>query len=113
MELNFWIFLDRLVAQSEVVIDRPQGSAHPRYPAAIYPLDYGYLEGTSSGDGQGIDLWRGSVAMGRLDAVVCTVDLGKRDVEIKLLLGCTAAEKEQILAFHGGGQGAKLIERDG
>ncbi|NKB68445.1 MAG: inorganic pyrophosphatase [Candidatus Latescibacteria bacterium] len=109
---SFWTYLENLIAQSQVVIDRPKGSAHPRYPEVIYPLDYGYLEGTSSGDGEGVDLWRGSNAAGQLDAIVCTVDAVKRDVEIKLLVGCTAAEKAQVMAFHGGGQGAMLVERD-
>jgi putative resolvase len=56
----FWRALDALVAASAVVVDRPRGSRHPRYPASEYPLDYGYLEGTRSGDGAGIDVWLGS-----------------------------------------------------
>jgi len=31
--------------------------------------------------------------------VVCTVDSGKRDAEIKLLIGCTREEAAEILAF--------------
>lgn len=62
MNDDFWTALDALVAQSRVVIDRPRGSAHPRYPHVVYPLDYGYLDGTSSMDGAGIDVWRGSDA---------------------------------------------------
>ena len=38
---SFWEALDRLAANSRLVIDRPQGSAHPRYPDLIYPYDYG------------------------------------------------------------------------
>ena len=34
-----------------VVIDRPRGSAHPRDPKLIYPLNYGYVPGTIAGDG--------------------------------------------------------------
>jgi inorganic pyrophosphatase len=100
------------VTSSELVIDRPRGSVHPRHPAIIYPLDYGYRKGTSSGDGDGIDVWRGSLATAHLDAVVCTVDLEKRDLEVKLLLGCSTAEKEVICEFHRGAWSAAwLIER--
>ena len=53
---DFWRALDALVAGSEIVIDRPRGSAHPRYPDVIYPLDYGYLAGTRAADGDGIDV---------------------------------------------------------
>jgi len=105
----FWTHLDALLCSSELVIDRPRGSAHPRSPAVIYPLDYGYLKGTASGDGEGIDVWRGSLPTAHLDAVVCTVDLDKRDAEIKLLLGCTATEKQVICAFHSGASAAALL----
>lgn len=87
MDDTFWNALDTLVATSEIVIDRPRGSAHPRYPRIIYPLDYGYLSGTSGGDGNEIDIWRGSLSEDRLDAVVCTADPHKRDAEVKLLIG--------------------------
>lgn len=59
--LAFWAALDELVATSTVRIDRPKGTAHPRYPSFIYPLDYGYLEGTQAADGGGIDVWVGSL----------------------------------------------------
>lgn len=98
-DAKFWEALDRLIAEHEIVIDRPKGSAHPRYPSLIYPLDYGYLSGTSSMDGDGIDVWLGSLGDKRLDAIIVTVDLWKKDSEIKLLLGCTAEEKQTILAM--------------
>jgi inorganic pyrophosphatase len=96
---SFWACLDSIVRSAELVIDRPRGSPHPRYPSMIYPLDYGYLEGTSGGDGNEIDVWLGSIAKGQLDAVVCTVDVLKRDVEIKLLVGCMGEEKHMVCRF--------------
>ena len=109
MSEAFWTHLEALIQSSELVIDRPKGSPHPRNAAVIYPLDYGYLQGTSGGDGEGLDVWRGSLSDGRLDAVVCTVDLKNRDAEIKLLLGCTAGEKHAICAFHAGASAAALL----
>ncbi len=97
---EFWRALDALVAQSRVVIDRPKGSAHPRYPDFIYPLDYGYLDGTSAMDQGGIDVWRGSLAEKTLTGLIVTVDLVKRDSEIKLLLGLTAEEIDLALKKH-------------
>jgi inorganic pyrophosphatase len=91
---EFWTMLAQLVAESELVVDRPKGSAHPRYPDFVYPLDYGYLKGTSSADGGGIDVWKGSSDDACIDAVVCTVDFLKRDSEIKILIGCTEVEIE-------------------
>jgi len=59
MDDNFWAALDKLVSESKVIIDRPKGSRHPKYPNCIYPLDYGYLDNTSSMDGNGIDRLEG------------------------------------------------------
>jgi inorganic pyrophosphatase len=96
---SFWEHIDRLVSESSVVIDRPKGSAHPKY-GFIYPADYGYLEGTSSMDGGGIDVWRGTSDGASADAVICTVDMMKKDSEIKILISCSEDEKRMIYAFH-------------
>jgi inorganic pyrophosphatase len=110
----FWTRLDSLIQSAQLIVDRPKGSTHPRYPAIVYPLDYGYLMGTSAGDGDGIDVWRGSLAESSLNAIVCTVDLKKRDVEIKLLLGCTIEEQDAICEFHNNSEfmAAILIKRE-
>jgi inorganic pyrophosphatase len=111
-EDDFWRRLDELVARCDLMMDRPKGSAHPRYPSFLYPLDYGYLEGSRSADGDGIDVWIGSLPEKTVSAVICTVDLDKRDAEIKILLGCTSEEARGILAEHNtGSQSAILVVR--
>jgi inorganic pyrophosphatase len=113
MDEEFWSAIEALAEKSEIVIDRPKGSTHPRFLDVSYPLDYGYLAGTRSGDQSGIDLWMGSLDEPRVSAIVCTIDLNKSDAEIKILLGCTKSEANQILAFHNqGGQSGILIKRD-
>lgn len=116
MEQNpaFWQALETLVGGSEIVVDRPKGSAHPRYPDFVYPVDYGFLSGTASMDGGGIDVWSGTDARRQIDAIVCTIDLLKRDSEIKILIGCTQEEKAAILAVHNNSSFMKglLIRRD-
>jgi inorganic pyrophosphatase len=109
---GYWDALDRLVETFPVVIDRPAGTHHPRYPEIIYPLNYGYLDGTSSSDGGGIDVWLGNSGERELSAVVLTVDLLKNDTEIKLLLGCIEGEIQTILRFHTSGlMQAELVRR--
>ena len=111
---NFWNLMDVLIIQSKIIIDRPKGSAHPLYPQIVYELDYGYLDGTKSSDNEGIDVWLGTDAEQKLDAIVCTVDLVKRGSEIKLLIGCTPAEKSYIKSFYNKWpqMGGILIERE-
>ena len=96
-DLEFWNALDELVKSSEIVIDRPKGTPHPKYPGFIYKLDYGYLKDTASMDGGGIDVWLGTKNDRTADAVICIVDLMKRDSEIKILIGCT--EEEKAIAY--------------
>ena len=96
----FWIYLDELLIQSKIIIDRPKGSVHPCYLQIVYQLGYGYLDGTKSSDNEGIDVWIGTDTEQKLDAIICTVDLVKRDSEIKLLIGCTSAEKAYIKSFY-------------
>lgn len=85
MEANdaFWKILDKLVRESKIIIDRPKGTAHPKYPNLIYEVDYGYLENTTSMDKGGIDVWAGTEEQKKIDAIICVVDLIKRDSEIK------------------------------
>lgn len=114
MDERFWQALDTLVASSELIIDRPHGSTHPRYADFIYPLDYGYLKDTSSADKGGIDVWLGSLPEKTVVAIIASIDLLKRDSEIKILLGCTDEEKKLLLVLHNNGsQSAMLIERPG
>jgi len=92
METLFWSRLDELIKSSEIVIDRPKGTRHSRYPDLVFPLDYGYLKGTTGGDGDGIDIWRGTAGHRKLTAIGCTVDMKKKDAEIKLIISCTEEE---------------------
>jgi len=109
---DFWLAVDNLIASSELYIDRPRGSVHPRHSDIVYPLDYGYLARTTANDGDGIDVWVGSLSQKTLTAVIYTVDLAKRDMEVKLLLGCTAEEMQMILRYHQrGSQSAMLVQR--
>lgn len=100
MNKEFWQAVDRLVSESEIVIDRPKGTAHPRYPDFIYRVDYGYLKNTSSMDGDGIDVWVGTDESVGVDAVVCIVDLLKRESEIKILINCSEEEKGIVYQTH-------------
>lgn len=109
---DFWTMLDALLSHP-IVIDRPKGQPHPRYPEMIYPLDYGYLEGTNGGDGEGIDIWLGSLAgEKRIVGAMATIDGLKYELEIKLFINCSEAEIQiafDFLTQHG--MGCYLLKR--
>src|SRR5215211_727211 len=72
----FWLLADELVGSSEIVIDRPQ-----RAPG----VDYGFLTNTIAKDGEGVDVWRGSLPDVRVTGAIMTVDVrpDHRDAEVK------------------------------
>ncbi len=51
--VNTKSYIGKLV---EVKIDRPMGSKHPKH-GFIYPVNYGYIPNTVSGDGEEIDCY--------------------------------------------------------
>ena len=93
---DFWTALDRLISSHKIIIDRPKGTAHPKYKDIIYNVDYGYLENTKSMDDEGIDIYVGSKKDKVADCIICIVDLLKSECEIKILLGCSEEEKQTI-----------------
>ena len=97
---DFWKAIDTLAASGTIIIDRPKGSIHPRFPHIKYEVDYGYIDNTASMDGGGIDIWRGSLPLNTVNALICTIDLLKKDSEIKLLIGCTEEEMRIVYEFH-------------
>jgi inorganic pyrophosphatase len=93
---TFWESLDQLVNESEIIIDRPKGTRHPRYPDLVYPVDYGYIKNTKSTDNSEIDIYTGTSDIKCVTGIACIVDLNKRDSEIKVLFSCTNEEMEII-----------------
>lgn len=51
--MNSEEYLNKLVT---MVIDRPLGAKHPKY-GYIYPVNYGYIPNTISGDGEELDCY--------------------------------------------------------
>ncbi len=47
---------DYLGKKVKVKMDRPLGSKHPKH-GFIYPVNYGYIPGTISGDGEELDAY--------------------------------------------------------
>ncbi len=96
-------YLGRMV---EIEIDRPLGSAHPKRPDLIYPVNYGFIPGVFGGDGEELDVYLLGVdgpvfkSSAQIIAVVHRLD----DEEDKLVgapVGThfTKAEIEKSVAF--------------
>ncbi|MDR1302092.1 MAG: hypothetical protein LBK43_06445 [Treponema sp.] len=116
MENNqiFWEYLNKLVQENEIIIDRPKGTRHPKYDTIVYEFDYGYIKHTKTTDGSGIDVFKGSLPSKNVNTIICTIDLYRKDIEIKVLIGCTVIEKRRIYDFLNNHESMKaiMIEKD-
>jgi len=95
----FWQKLDTLYFSSSIIITQPAGSAHPTFGNLIYPVNYGYLSDTLSQDETGISIYKGSLSANQVNTVIIASDILKKDIEVKLLVGCSLTEEEAILRF--------------
>ena len=95
----FWQKLDTLYLSSELVINRPKNSVHPQYSNLVYPVDYGYLNANNFDGEEVIDVFKGTGDDLGVQAVVICADILKKDLDVKLLVGCTDEEENSILLF--------------
>jgi len=86
-----WAGWETLIREKGVTLDRPKGSSHPDWADIVYPMDYGYVNGTRSTDGHEVDVFVGSARTGLVGAIF-TTDHRKGDRECKFLLDCTPGE---------------------
>ena len=95
--MDYWEYLEELVRNHEIIIERFKGKPHPKYPDFIYPVDYGYLKDTKTVDGGGIDIFVGSKKNKRVEGIICTVDSLKNDAEVKIMYECDEEEIKEAL----------------
>ena len=99
-------YADVLGSRIHCVMDRPLGSAHPRYPEMIYPVNYGYVPGMMAGDNSEQDVYvlGPTKPLREFDGVVIAVIHRFDDCEDKWVAAekCglyTEAEIREILHF--------------
>ena len=92
-----WEATEALVQAHGITLERRRGTAHPRFPEIVYPLDYGFVPGTTGEDGEPVDVFVGSGPQ-RLVGAYRTIDRRRGDTELKLLWGLTA---DEVYLVHG------------
>lgn len=72
---------------AKIIIDRPLGTAHPKHPDMIYPINYGYIPNTVGGDGEELDVYLVGLTepVSEYEATVIGVIHRKNDNEDKLI----------------------------
>lgn len=112
--MDYWESLVTLIKENGIRIDRKKGTAHPRFPDFVSPVDYGYVNKSRSMDNNAIDIFIGSEAQKEVNGIICTFDSLKNDSEIKILYSCSDTEIEAILNFYNMSKFMKavLLKRD-
>ncbi len=95
----FWQKIDTLYFSNQLVIARAKGTTHPKYHNLVYPVDYGYLEDTQNISGEGIAVYKGTMSDYMVTTLVIAADILKKEIDVKLLVGCSPQEEEEILRF--------------
>ena len=69
----------------KVVVDRPLGTCHPKYPDLIYPVNYGYVPGVMAPDGEEQDAYILGISqpVAEFEGIVIAVIHRADDVEEK------------------------------
>ena len=89
----------------DILIDRPLGSVHPKYPNLIYPVNYGYIPGVLGGDGEELDVYLLGVdtPVTKYTAKIIGIVHRHNDVEDKLIAapeGMRFTKEEMEMAVH-------------
>lgn len=88
-----------------VIIDRPLGSTHPKFPDLYYPINYGYIEDVKAGDGEGQDVYVLGVnePIETFDGVVIGIYHRTNDIEDKWIVtkeGQSFSKEEILQSIH-------------
>lgn len=86
-----------------VTVDRPIGTAHPKHPDIIYPINYGYIAGEIAPDGEELDAYILGVTepLTTFTGSVIAIIHRENDIEDKLVIaphGCAFNQAEVAAA---------------
>ena len=93
----FWQKVDTLLYSSKIVITKEVDETHNEYPNMSYPVAYGFLE-AENGNTKTVNVYQGKHG-NLVTGLIVTVDILKKDMAIKLLVGCDEKEEQLILFF--------------
>ena len=95
----FWQKVDNLYLSSGFKQTRKKGDVHPVFKNLIYPTDYGHVKDTKSISGEGVSVYAGTLSRSKITALVIAADILARELDVKVLVGCTDEEVEAVLRF--------------
>lgn len=95
----FWQKMDTLIFSSKSSIVWSKGETHKDYPTLVYPVNCGVLKETNHTERDEVVFFQGSQTSLGCNAVAVAVDVLNKELQVKVLLDCSADEEEKVLTF--------------
>ena len=96
----FWQKIDTLLFSLTYEKSRDPKGVHPTYSNLVYPLEYGYLVDVDEGNEYvHIGVFKGNGSNRQVNAVVICADILQKELDVKLLIGCTDDDERAVLEF--------------
>ncbi|MDD6560626.1 MAG: Inorganic pyrophosphatase [Lactimicrobium massiliense] len=95
----FWQKVDTLFLSGKLALTKKKGEAHDTFRNLVYPTDYGHLGDTKSTTAEGVSVYAGSGDRSQITALVVAADILTKELDVKMLIGCTEEEVMAVLRF--------------
>lgn len=92
----FWQKIDTLYLSSGYTLSKKKGETHDTFKNMIYPTNYGKVQANSE---QGISIYVGTGDKNKVTALVIAADILEKELDVKILAGCSPEEEDAILRF--------------
>lgn len=91
--------VETLLLSGKLNLTKKKGEVHPKFRNLIYPTDYGHLSDTKSSSEEGVSVYAGSGDRNQITALVVAADILTKELDVKMLIGCTEEETDLVLRF--------------
>lgn len=91
----FWQKVDTLFLSGSIIQTKKKGEAHDTFKNLVYPVDYGKIADLQDD----ISVYLGSGARSQITGLVIAADILSKELDVKVLAGCTEDEVDQVLHF--------------
>ncbi len=95
----FWQKVDTLYLSGTRKVIKKKGEVHDTFKNLVYPLDYARIEDMKSVSGHGVAVYLGSENRNKVSALVIAADILEKELDVKVLAGCTEEEIEEVLRY--------------
>ena len=95
----FWQKVDSLYITGGFTRTKKKGEVHDRFKNLIYPVDYGRVADLKGVSENGVSVYAGSGNRNTVSALVIAADILAKELDVKILAGCTEEEIDTVLRF--------------